>query len=351
MAAIPYSDSNPEGEPIGKQIFYGKDSEAHDEEEWQKYQKEFHASPWAEDRQAARERYEDRMSNWLYDRDTKEREEKQALLSDPEALGKKHRAEDLDIAEERSMENPLVRKEYEALERRSTGGILDREQMSRWEKQARVGADHQRNAIRARARSLGVNASQMGALDQRLQEADAQFERQVYQMREEDRFTAKGQKSDFRLAMQEGGLAAIQSEQRLQLQKDEAAAQRSGMMWGSIFSFLGTAAGIIATVSDERVKSNVDRTKTGPAAYDFLENLDVAQYNMPGANSPEMGVMAQSMERSPLGQQAVIEDQGVKAIDIPQAFKSLIVAQKEMHDRVKTLENGRGEKQWPAQIG
>ena len=59
---------------------------------------------------------------------------------------------------------------------------------------------------------------------------------------------------------------------------------------------------------------------------------------MPGANAPEMGVMAQSMEKSPLGQQAVTEIEGVKSVDVPQAFKSLIVAQKEMHDRIKRLE-------------
>ena len=270
---------------------------------------------------------------------------------------KKARRKEEQKAFERQMENPLVAKQWEELERRSEAKLLDPEETGGWEKQARIGAEHQKNAVLARARSLGLNASQYGALQQQLQEADAQFERQVYQMRQEDRATAKEQKPDFRLAMEEGGLAAMRAEERLQLQKDQAAAQRSSTMWGSVLSFLGSAIGTAATIwaapvkSDERIKSNVDRRGTGPAAYDFLENLDVAQYNMPGERNPEMGVMAQSMERSPLGQQAVFDNQGVKSIDIPQAFKSLIVAQKEMHDRVKTLENGRGEKQWPAQVG
>jgi len=51
-----------------------------------------------------------------------------------------------------------------------------------------------------------------------------------------------------------------------------------------------------------------------------------------------MGVMAQSMEKSSLGQQAVTEVEGIKDVNMPQAFKSLIVAQKEMHDRIKELE-------------
>ena len=129
------------------------------------------------------------------------------------------------------------------------------------------------------------------------------------------------------------------AQEQLEFQRKEAAASRSAGLWGSILSGVATlgAAGL-AFMSDERIKSDIDRGKTKNAAYDFLENLDVAQYSMPGANTPEMGVMAQSMEKSSLGQQAVTEVEGVKSVDVPQAFKSLIVAQKEMHDRIKKLE-------------
>jgi len=262
----------------------------------------------------------------------------------------KHEKEEKEEFIKSGMDNPLVAAKAEEIRLRTEQDILDPKQTQRWEQASRKSAEQQKNAILARARSLGLNASQMGALQQGLQEADVQFEKQIYKMREEDRESAKEEHKDFLMAARERGTSALIAQQALQLQKDQAAAANSTAMFGSILSFIGSALGTAATIgawssgipvpppSDERIKSNIDRKRTGPAAYDFLENLDVAQYNMPGVNTPEMGVMAQSMEKSPLGQQAVTEVEGVKSIDIPQAFKALIVAQKEMHDRVKRLE-------------
>ena len=250
------------------------------------------------------------------------------------------KAEEAKALKESGLDNPLVAKRAKEIEMRTQQDLISPDQTQRWEKKARKGAEHQKKATLARARSLGLNAAQMGALEQGLQEADVQFEKQVYQMREEDRESAKVELEDFLMAARERGTSALLAQEQMQLQRDQAAEQRSSSMWGSVLGFLGTAVGVGASLllSDERIKSDIDRTKTKNAAYDFLENLDVAQYNMPGANTPEMGVMAQSMEKSPLGQQAVTEVEGVKSVDVPQAFKSLIVAQKEMHDRIKKLE-------------
>ena len=217
---------------------------------------------------------------------------------------------------------------------------------------------------------MGLNAAQMEALNQGLQETDIEFEKQIQQLRYENRETAKQELENFTLGLQEKGSNYLLNQESLALQKEQAAAANSKALWGSILGFVGGVIGATAGFigggfnpgtaalgasllggagkavgegiggSDERIKSNIDRTKTKNAAYDFLENLDVAQYNMPGANTPEMGVMAQSMEKSSLGQQAVTEVEGIKDVNMPQAFKSLIVAQKEMHDRIKRLEMG-----------
>ena len=220
--------------------------------------------------------------------------------------------------------------EEEAAARRATS----------FEREARRNAQQQRESIVGRARALGLTPAQMEALNQGLQQTDAEFERQIKQARIGEAESAKEELDAFVQAAREQGSQALISQQNLELQRKQAAASRSAGLWGSILSGVSTlgAAGLGLIGSDERIKSDIDRGKTKNAAYDFLDNLDVAQYNMPGANTPEMGVMAQSMEKSSLGQQAVTEVEGVKSVDVPQAFKSLIVAQKEMHDRIKELE-------------
>jgi|TARA_Y100000310_G_scaffold31861_1_gene30218 hypothetical protein len=251
---------------------------------------------------------------------------KRMAWSDPELVKKRRELE------ERTKLRAMYRTpEEEAAARRATS----------FEREARRNAQQQRDSIAGRARALGLTPAQMEALNQGLQRTDAEFERQIKQARIDEAESAKEELAAFKQAAVEQGGQALMNQERLRLEREQAAASRSSSLWGSILSgvaTLGAAALPLLIGSDERIKSDIDRGKTKNAAYDFLENLDVAQYNMPGANAPEMGVMAQSMEKSPLGQQAVTEIEGVKSVDVPQAFKSLIVAQKEMHDRIKRLE-------------
>ena len=248
-------------------------------------------------------------------------------------------------AEEEAFLDPAMQEKRRELQRRTKQSVMlgkeEARQIQDWEKEARKQADLQRDQMLGRARAMGLSAAQMEALNQGLQQTDVEFERQVRQMRFRDKEAAEEELTAFEQAAREQGAQALMAQEQLEFQRKEAAASRSAGLWGSILSgvaTLGAAALPILFSSDERIKSDIDRGKTKNAAYDFLYNLDVAQYNMPGANTPEMGVMAQSMEKSSLGQQAVTEVEGVKSVDVPQAFKSLIVAQKEMHDRIKELE-------------
>ena len=246
-------------------------------------------------------------------------------------------------AENEAFLDPELREKRRELQRRTKQSVMlgkeEGRQIQDWEKEARKQGSLQKNQMLGRARAMGLSAAQMEALNQGLQQTDAEFERQVRQGRLSDKDAADEELDAFVQAAREQGSQALISQQNLELQRKQAAASRSANLWGSILGGIATLGGAaISVISDERIKSDIDRGKTKNAAYDFLDNLDVAQYNMPGANTPEMGVMAQSMEKSPLGHQAVTEVEGVKGVDVPQAFKSLIVAQKEMHDRIKRLE-------------
>jgi len=247
-------------------------------------------------------------------------------------------------AEAEAFSDPELQKKRRELQRRTKQSVLlgkeEGRQIQSWEKEARKQASMQREQMLGRARAMGLSAAQMEALNQGLQQTDVEFERQVRQGRYQDRQSAKEELDAFEMASREKGAQSLMAQQQLEMQRKQASANRSANLWGSILGGLSTLGGaaIGAFLSDERMKSDVDRGKTKNAAYDFLENLDVAEYRMPNSNTPEMGVMAQSMEKSNLGQQAVEEVDGVKAVNMPQAFKSLIVAQKEMHDRIKELE-------------
>jgi len=268
----------------------------------------------------ARER---ELRNQLAAGETRQKAKRMAW-SDPELVKKRRELE------ERTKLRAMYRTpEEEAAARRATS----------FEREARRNAQQQRDSIVGRARALGLTPAQMEALNQGLQRTDAEFERQIKQARIDEAESAKEELDAFKQAAVEQGGQALMNQERLRFEREQAAASRSSALWGSILGGIATLGGAaISVISDERIKSDIDRGKTKNAAYDFLDNLDVAQYNMPGANTPEMGVMAQSMEKSPLGQQAVTEVEGVKGVDVPQAFKSLIVAQKEMHDRIKRLE-------------
>lgn len=271
-----------------------------------------------------------------------------------ETVGKKAREAAAQIqrekAEEEAFLDPAMREKRRELERRtkikpfyeSKRDEMTAREVIPFERRARREKERRTQEILGRAAGMGLTPAQMDALNQGLQRADIEFERQIKEARVREARAAEEELDAFMQAAREQGSQALLAQQQLEFQREQAEAQRSTGLWGSILSAVSTLGGAALgglLMSDERMKSNVDRGKTAGAAYDFLENLDVAQYNMPGSGTPEMGVMAQSMEKSDLGQQAVEEVGGAKAVNVNEAFKSLIVAQKEMHDRIKKLES------------
>ena len=146
----------------------------------------------------------------------------------------------------RSLEDPILQERYDLLKRRTAQDLISPDHMDRWEESAREGAEEQKAAILARARAMGLNASQMEALNQSLQETDATFERQIQKLRFENRESAKEEFENFTLALQTEGANQIHAQQSLALQAERDRSARSRTLWGSILGFVGGVAGGVA---------------------------------------------------------------------------------------------------------
>jgi len=190
------------------------------------------------------------------------------LESQPEYKRKKAREEAMAI----SLEDPILQKRYDLLKRRTTQDLISPDYMDRWEESAREGAEEQKAAILSRARAMGLNASQMEALNQSLQETDATFERQIQKLRFENRESAKEEFENFTLALQTEGANQIHAQQSLALQEERARSARSRTLWGSILGFaggvIGGVAGFMATAGNPL--GAVAGASTGSAALGAL---------------------------------------------------------------------------------
>ena len=108
----------------------------------------------------------------------------------------------------------------------------------------------------------------------------------------------------------------------------------------------GGGAGAVGTIggalfSDERKKKNVASGQD--AAESFLDTL-VARtfdYRQPGPFAPagrQLGVMAQDVERTPMGSQLVTNTPGGKMIDGNAGIGAVLAGEANLHERMKALE-------------
>jgi hypothetical protein len=120
----------------------------------------------------------------------------------------------------------------------------------------------------------------------------------------------------------------------------QAAADASTM---AALAGLGSAA--IMAPSDIRVKEDIENGS--PAIRDFLDKLEPSQYNYkeeialedPSMEGPQMGVMAQDLEKSDIGETFVQEDlNGVKRVDYGKMASTQLAALSDLHKRLKKLE-------------
>lgn len=117
------------------------------------------------------------------------------------------------------------------------------------------------------------------------------------------------------------------------------------------------AAKAIGT-SDKRVKKDIKATTSkasreldkmagsGSENRKFLDALQSYEYKYKHEGrdaTPQMGIMAQDLEKTRLGKQMVVENElGVKQVDFGRGFGALLASQAELNKRIKKLEGTKG---------
>ena len=117
---------------------------------------------------------------------------------------------------------------------------------------------------------------------------------------------------------------------------------------GGLFG-LGAAA--LTPPSDIRVKAEIE--DGAPSVRKMLDNLDPYEYDYkdevkedPSMEGRQLGVMAQDLEESELGNNFVQEDiDGVKRVDYGKMGSTQLAALADLHQRLKKLEGKLGEEE------
>ena len=92
--------------------------------------------------------------------------------------------------------------------------------------------------------------------------------------------------------------------------------------------------------SDKRLKKNVHDGDL--LAQAFMDSLDANGFEYKGDNVPQLGIMAQDMERTREGRSAVLDTPNGKAVSVPDATSRLLAAVANLNKRTKELEGKKG---------
>lgn len=100
--------------------------------------------------------------------------------------------------------------------------------------------------------------------------------------------------------------------------------------------------GILEKISDEKKKKNMDET----SLRDFLNALKAYEYDYKNpeldGQGRQIGVMAQDLEKTPIGKQFVMETPRGKMVDYGKGFAAILASQAMLNKRVNALE-GNGD--------
>lgn len=100
---------------------------------------------------------------------------------------------------------------------------------------------------------------------------------------------------------------------------------------------VATALAMVAMLfSDKRAKENIGPGDSVRKTMDSLRSYD---FNYKGQAIPRGGIMAQDLEKTPLGKSLVSEVGGTKAVDVPQATGLALAGMADLNTRLKKLES------------
>ena len=177
-------------------------------------------------------------------------------------------------------------------------------------------------------------------------------------LRQQEQQQAQQQLDQFLLGQEQHGQQMALAREQMEFQRQQAEDAGNRSLWSGILSAAGATAGFFLTggnpmggmlggqiggaISDERLKTNVNPREGMAGAYRFLDELEGARYDLPATREQgSYGVMAQSAERTPMGQSFVEQTpQGVRTLNPGKGFNALLLAQKSLHERLKRLEGG-----------
>jgi hypothetical protein len=113
--------------------------------------------------------------------------------------------------------------------------------------------------------------------------------------------------------------------------------QQQGMqnqMLGGLLGGAGSIGALAFLASDEDLKENIDDGDDD--AEEMLENLSAKKYNYKEdpKKQTHMGILAQDLEKSPMGKALVVETPKGKHVDIAKALGAVLAAQAVLHKRM-----------------
>jgi hypothetical protein len=130
-----------------------------------------------------------------------------------------------------------------------------------------------------------------------------------------------------------------------ELTKEWREAQGDAQKEASIITALGVVlAGWAASPSDKRLKTNI--SPGGGEVESFLDALNSYKYEYKDPDAPNagagmfVGVMAQDLEKTPMGSSFVKDTPNGKMVDYGHGLAAILASQASLHDRIRHLEEG-----------
>lgn len=121
--------------------------------------------------------------------------------------------------------------------------------------------------------------------------------------------------------------------------------QAQALQQAALGKTIDTAGAAVTALSDERAKKNVQGGAQDADAFMGMMKSKVYEYiDSRNGEGSRLGVMAQDVERSPMGQSVVVESEKGKALDIPKATSALLASTARLHERLSKLEKNKGSK-------
>lgn len=137
----------------------------------------------------------------------------------------------------------------------------------------------------------------------------------------------------------QGNAANYQAYTNQALQQYGSALQSQGQNAGLTGSLVGGAMGLggLALFSDKKLKDDVedgDKDTKG-----FLDSMDAKKFSYKDDpdKKKQIGILAQDLEKHPMGKAIVIETPKGKAIDMGKALSAILAAQSVIHKRLNRI--------------